>query len=714
MAEAFLSSEWHRVAGLRTRLHVHAEVSRHRSRGQVWYAVRNAASGTVYRFNPAAYLFIGMLDGVRTVAEAWTIVADRQEEDAPTQDEVIRLLAQLHEADLLVSDFNPDFAELSQRRRSRSWSLFWQHIGNPMAVRLPLWDPDRFLSRSLWLLAPLPGLPAFLIWCAVVFPAIVLWGLHWGELTEGISDRLFAAETLWLIALVFPVVKALHEMGHAVVLKACGGPVHEMGIMLLVLLPFPYVDASSSSAFRSRWRRIGVAAAGMLVETFIAALAMYVWVLVEPGRVRAVAFVVMVVAGISTVIFNGNPLLRYDSYFILSDLLEIPNLANRASRYWGYLMRRFVLGSRDPAPATAAGEAKWLIVYAPASYACRVVVMTTIVLVIAGRFFFIGVAIAAWTVAVTIFWPVARGLGRVMTDQALAPNRLRVISTIAAGFAMLALLVGVVPMPLHTVAEGVVWLPEESIVRSETDGFLHEVAAEPGGIVSPGQLLTVSTDPDLDAEIKADRARVAALQAQYLAQQLDDKVQGALTQRKLEVEQSVLARADERAAGLMSYSATTGRFVVPRVEDLRGRYHKRGDVLGFVLPQDLNIARVIVSQGDVDLVRKRLVGAEVLVASNLGHPYPAKLLREVPAASDQLPSKALTIEGGGSQAEDLRDQNHPRTLSRYFQFDVAIPPDAATGAASAHVWVRFDHGTEPLAWQAWRRLRQLLLSRFDE
>src|SRR5258708_12933959 len=112
MAEAFLSSEWHGVAGLRPRLHVHAEVSRHRSRGQVWYAVRNAASGIVYRFSPAVYLFLGMLDGVRTVAEAWTIAADRQEEDAPTQEEVIRLLSHFHHPDLLHTPYTPHFPYL--------------------------------------------------------------------------------------------------------------------------------------------------------------------------------------------------------------------------------------------------------------------------------------------------------------------------------------------------------------------------------------------------------------------------------------------------------------------------------------------------------------------------------------------------------------------------------------------------------------------------
>src|SRR5258708_347616 len=296
----------------------------------------------------------------------------------------------------------------------------------------------------------------------------------------------------------------------------------------------------------------------------------------------------MVVAGVATVIFNGNPLLRYDGYFILSDLLGIPNLANRANRYWGYVMRRFVFGGKNPAPATARGEAKWLLIYAPAAYFCRIVVMTTIVLMIAGRFFSVGVAIAIWTVTVRIAGLMVRGLGEVMTTQALAPNRLRVIAIITAGFAILALLVGVVPMPLHTVAEGVVWLPEESIVRAEADGFLRKIAAEPGRMVGPGQLLMVSTDPDLDAEIKADLARVAALKAQYFAQ-IDDKVQAAMTRRKLEVEQSVLARADERAVGLMSYSGAAGRFVVPGVEDLLGRYHKRGDVLGFVLPKTLDM-----------------------------------------------------------------------------------------------------------------------------
>ena len=126
-----------------------------------------------------------------------------------------------------------------------------------------------------------------------------------------------------------------------------GGEVHEMGIMLLVLAPIPYVDASAAGAFRNKWRRALVGAAGMLVELFLAAIAMAAWVMVEPGLVRSVAFNVLFVAGASTLLFNGNPLLRYDGYYVLADLIEIANLGNRSNQYWQWLAKRYLFGVKS-------------------------------------------------------------------------------------------------------------------------------------------------------------------------------------------------------------------------------------------------------------------------------------------------------------------------------------------------------------------------------
>src|SRR5262249_35067705 len=178
-------------------------------------------------------------------------------------------------------------------------------------------------------------------------PALFLVWPHWPELTNNLSDRVLAVDNLLVLYLAFPVIKMLHELGHATATKAGGGEVHDLGIMVLVLLPVPDGGAAASAVFKAKYRRAMVGAAGIAVELFIAALAFYLWLLVEPGLLRATLFNVMLIASVSTVLFNGNPLLRYDAYYILADLIEMPNLAGRSTRYWGYLIERYILGVRE-------------------------------------------------------------------------------------------------------------------------------------------------------------------------------------------------------------------------------------------------------------------------------------------------------------------------------------------------------------------------------
>ena len=170
-----------------------------------------------------------------------------------------------------------------------------------------------------------------------------------------------------LVALWFsyPLVKLLHEFGHAFAVKRWGGEVHEIGILFLVFMPIPYVDASAASVFPGKHRRMVVGAAGIAVELFLAAIATFVWVSVEPGWTRHVAYAVMLVGGVSTLLFNGNPLLRFDGYYVFADAVEIPNLASKANRYVASLAQRFVLGMRRArVPETSPGEAPWLVGYA--------------------------------------------------------------------------------------------------------------------------------------------------------------------------------------------------------------------------------------------------------------------------------------------------------------------------------------------------------------
>ena len=273
------------------------------------------------------------MNGERSLQEIWDTVCDQLGDDAPTQDETIQLLARLHASDLLQADVPPDSLELFRRFERDERSRRWRRFANPLSVRFPLLDPERFLTWALPAVQPLFGRLGFAVWLAVVFAASLLAGAHWHDLTHELADRALAPENLLILALVYPLVKALHECGHGFATKVWGGEVHEAGIVLLVLMPIPYVDASASTAFRSRRRRIVVSAAGMMVELFLAALALFVWLLVEPGTVRDAAWNVMLIGSLSTLLFNGNPLLRFDGYYVLADAVEIPNLKARSTQY---------------------------------------------------------------------------------------------------------------------------------------------------------------------------------------------------------------------------------------------------------------------------------------------------------------------------------------------------------------------------------------------
>ncbi|MEI9924469.1 MAG: peptidase M50 [Bradyrhizobium sp.] len=713
MRENFLDASWHRIGSLKPRLRNHIRVHRHRYRGASWYVVEDGASGRTHRFTPAVYFFVGLMDGQRTVEDLWNQAVRQLGDDAPTQGEVISLLAQLNAADLLQTDIAPNAAEMIERYKKHSSVKRRGSFGNPLAIRLPLWDPDRFLEATLPIVRYVFTRAGAAIWLLVVFCALVLVGIHWDELSEDIADRILATEGLLLTAMVFPALKFFHELGHAYATKVAGGEVHELGIMVLVFAPVPYVDASASIAFRSKWRRALVGMAGMLTELFIAALAMFVWTLIEPGFIRSVCFQIVLIAGVSTLVFNINPLLRFDGYYILSDMLEIPNMGARSTRQWSLLTDRIFFGLRDNPPPIAAGERFWLLIYAPLAFAYRGFVLFGISIFVATQYFAVGALIAIWGLILGLGLPVWKSLKYVLASSRLEKRRLRAISVCAVAVAFILGVLFLVPVPLHTVSEGVVWLPEESYVRAADAGFVRKVVANSGAGVTAGDLLVEAEEPELIANVRVLQSEIEGLTRRLASEQFTDRNQADITRQEIALKKSHLDRALERTDALKVRSAIDGVFLSPASEDLPGRYAKRGDVLGYVIFKQSRITRVVVTQDDIDLVRNRLEKIEVRLTNGRSASYQSKIVREVPAASENLPSKALTEAGGGRFAADPRDSNQTKTLARTFQFDLELPPEAANANFGSRVLVRFDHGHEPLAAQTYRRIRQLFLSRFE-
>ena len=240
-------------------------------------------TGQFHRFTPEAFELIGRMDGRQSLQEIWDAACAKLGDLMPTQREVIGLLSQLHQANVIQGDRAADIAEMEGRSRRLKRQRIVQKLMSPLGVRLPLFDPEKFLERTQKYVTPVFTRWGFLAWLALVGAALVLAVVHWGDLSRNVSDRVLQIENVLLMALVYPVVKTIHELGHAYAVKRWGGEVHEIGVMFLVFYPVPYVDASAATAFRSKWERMAVGAAGIMVEMLLAALALFAWLNVGPG-----------------------------------------------------------------------------------------------------------------------------------------------------------------------------------------------------------------------------------------------------------------------------------------------------------------------------------------------------------------------------------------------------------------------------------------------
>jgi putative peptide zinc metalloprotease protein len=436
------------------------------------------------------------------------------------------------------------------------------------------------------------------------------------------------------------------------------------------------------------------------------------WIQVEPGLLRAVLYNVMVIAGVSTVVFNANPLLRYDGYYMFADLVQIPNLRMRANQYLTRLVEVRLFGLKETEAAPSAGERAWLGLFAVASFVYRTFVMCVIALFIASEYFIVGVLLALWTAVTSLVLPLGKAVGYLFMHSRLRRRRPRALAVTALGIAALYGLLWLVPIPLWTRAEGIVSVPEESHLRAGADGFIKEIASAPGSLVKQGTPLVLTEDPTLRLKARVLQAQVRLLEARAHASRVENRVKWALTLEELSAVRAELEQVLQRVGELNIVSPASGTFVLTQAAaDLPERYLRRGEPIGYVLPARTATVRVLVSREDVDLVRTRTERVEVKVAGRLYDSYEATLRREVPAASNRVSNIALSSAGGGGAPLDPRQSKEPKMLDAWFAFELDLPRTPAL-VMGEHVYVRFEHGTEPLAQRLYRSARQLFMRQF--
>jgi putative peptide zinc metalloprotease protein len=365
----------------------------------------------------------------------------------------------------------------------------------------------------------------------------------------------------------------------------------------------------------------------------------------------------------------------------------------------------------EPLSAGSVAERSWLLAYAVASQVYRVVITVAIVLYIAGKLFVVGVALAIWAAIAQFLLPVGKGLRFLLTDARLQGSRARALTVTVTIVGALAALLFLAPFPLWTRAEGVVWAPERAEVRAGADGILVSVLAPPNSRVQPGDPLLQLEAPTLKVRVSAGEADLQEITARYNAVRMTKQIEADNLREQMVAIEADLARARERLEGLTVRSGASGVFVVERPSDLVGRYVHQGDLVGLVVDDSKATVRVAVSQADIGLIRRRTEAVGVRLAGDLPRRVPATVRRAVPSASERLVSAALGSVGGGRFAVDPGDEHGTRTLEKLFDIELELAEPASRLGGRAYV--RFEHGTEPLGLQWYRRLRQLFLGRFD-
>lgn len=707
----FHSQIWYRVRELQPALKPGLDIALHSYLGRKWFVLRDPAGGTIHRFTAEAYAIIGALDGQTSLDAVWTAAIERLGARAPSQDEVLNLIVQMYQADLLLVDIVPladELVERMGRKRASKRGRFWR---NPMSVPLPLGNPDRLLTALAPLVRGRAGLVWLLGWLALVGAALLALPTASAELNAGGLRQVLALENLLLMAAVYPPVKLLHELAHGLAVKRHGGECHEIGVMFLVFFPVPYIDASASAAFPDKWARALVGAAGILAEVAVAAAALLVWQAAEPGVLRDLAFNAMLISGLSTVLVNGNPLLKFDGYYVLSDLIEIPNLAQRSSKWWGDLLRRRLLDAPDPdARPVTRFEARVFALYAPAAFVYRMSMMVGIALYMIDSYFIAGVGLAIWSVTQGLIMPTVKVLKPLFNDPRLIERRGRV-AALALGTALLGSLgLFVLPVPLRVVVDGVVWLPEQAALRAGAPGFVAVIPPAARATVVRDATILQLENPDLTAE-KQGRAAglVAAVQSVRQAAVQDRTALRAAEEEQAEAQRR-LAESDRRLAALTLRAGIDGRLSLPDASDQIGRFVEQGTLLGHVLPARPEMVRAVAPQYLAELLADRLRGARLRLVA--GQETPAEVLRVAPAVTRLLPAAALSLQGGGAIATDPADSEGRRALDAFFELDLRLPAAVGPVPFGSRALVKLDFGTEPLGYRLGRALRRAFLRHF--
>ena len=519
LAESLVSSS---ARPVRLRMRPDLTARQHRYHGRTYWVVKEPVGLNYYRFHEEEYAILGMLDGHRSLE---SIKEDFEREFAPqkiTFQDLQQFIGMLHRSGLVISDAAGQGRQLRKRRDEKKRRELIGRVSNIFALRFRGIDPERLLTwlyrYTSWLFAP----ATVFCCCLLAVSALLLVTVQFDVFRSRLPTfhEFFGPHNWIYLAVVMGVVKVLHEFGHGLSCKHFGGECHEMGAMLLVFTPCLYCNVSDSWMLPNKWHRVIIGAAGMYVEIVLASIATFLWWFSEPGLLNFLCLSVMFICSVSTILFNGNPLLRFDGYYILMDIVEIPNLRQKSTEVLKRFLVWLCLGIEQPENPFLPQKRQFLFgMYTVASAVYRWVVVLSILYFLNQVLEPYGLKIIGQIIgAIGLFGLVVQPLWQ-LGKFFYIPGRMHKVKPhrVALSLGAVALLLAAVvylPLPYHVDCVFTVKPRGATNAAVTVPGRLVELRVQPGDDVQADTVLAKLVNPELDMEVEQLEAEKARFEAQ--------------------------------------------------------------------------------------------------------------------------------------------------------------------------------------------------------
>jgi putative peptide zinc metalloprotease protein len=685
-----------------------------RERGELVYRIEIPSLHRFFRVGHEEYVFISLLDGSTTIPQACGLAAKKLGSRAPTSTQagtIARWLLQ-NELAYLESDGPPVRRAFTAMDSIASGPAGLVKKLNPFWIKVPLPYSDVVLNVCSKMLRSIFAPQAVLLGIVLMIGAAGVLFTRWTEFITSTASIFHPTNWIWLL-LAWVMLKVVHELAHAVACDRQGAEVKEAGLVFILFAPLAFVDVTSCWRMNSRWSRIAVAAAGMYVELVIAAAAIVCWAFVEDPQSRFLLQNLVITASLSTLLFNANFLMRFDGYYIVSDLIEIPNLYGEAEATIRRLATQAATGEQAGKGVLSGWRKHFVLIYGLAALIWRIVICFS--LGVAASTMFAGAGIAITLIGLMIWFggPLMR-LYQFAADLRLRdPNRF-VRGMLVSGATVCAFvwLMFWCPLPTAVRVPAVARYLPETMMRSRASGFISKIHVADGDRVEEGDLLVELENRELVSELQ--QLEVTFQQNEIRLRRAIERHEPSERQVLQEDQKAITQQLDQlrsQAGGLRLVATRAGRVVAHGLEARLATYVEEGDPLLVVASESDKELVALIDQDVVEEVRSH-VGRMLRIRSASFDTVTGRLDRIEPRATDRLPDPSMAASEGGSLAvQPVTDKDDPeavRLLEPHFRGRVVIQPDvAAEVPAGMRMRVSVGYRTEPIASRVRRTIRRI-------